>query len=51
MSDPTETIALMHQLPALSIRQPWASSIVLDDVREVSFVPCRGSLGFFRAES
>lgn len=28
---------------------PWA--FVLDDVREVSFVPCRGSLGFFRAES
>lgn len=26
---------------------PWA--FVLDDVREVSFVPCRGSLGFFRA--
>jgi len=37
---------------AISIRAPWgvpgAVGLILDNVRPLPFVPCKGALGFFR---
>jgi hypothetical protein len=44
------TTSIIHPL----FNDPWymnAFALVLDDVRELPFIPCKGALGFFRPPS